>query len=223
MHPIASAPPEAPCSLRMLRGTNLIESGTCPIRFFHRLLFYIAYPGKINHQPFGVRSDVRIIAFPNIKLLLLIEHPCGISGRSLTEADHKKRRRHEIQWEYIKLDADPQHECHPEDASCDNAGSLFCKQQPGGDQICETIYNQQCVAGKGEILKDDFCKGQYLKIQEHGVHPHPFSAGVQQHPKGTAYCADCHKERPENQKMSGCLIPRMLFHFVFLHNKKTQL
>lgn len=63
VHPIASAPPEAQCSFCALRGTNLIESGTCPIRFFHRLLFYIAHPGKIDHQPFGVRSDMGIIAF----------------------------------------------------------------------------------------------------------------------------------------------------------------
>ena len=199
VHPIASAPPETQCSLCALRGTNFIECGTCPIRFFHRLLFYIAHPGKIDHQPFGVRSDVRIIAFLNIKLLLPIKYPCGISGRSLTEADHKKRRRHEIQREHIKLDADPQHERHTEDASCDNANSLFGKQQPGGGQVREAIYNQQCVAGKGEILKDDFCKRQYLKIGEHGIHPHPLSAGVQQHPKGTAYCADRHKECPENQ------------------------
>ena len=109
VHPIASAPPEAQCSFCALRGTNLIESGTCPIRFFHRLLFYIAHPEKIDHQPFGVRSDVRIIAFLNIKLLLLVEHQCCISGRSLTETDYKKRRRHEIQREHIKLNADPQH------------------------------------------------------------------------------------------------------------------
>ena len=63
VHPIASAPPETQCSFCALRGTNLIESGTCPIRFFHRLLFYIAHPGKIDHQPFGVRSDMGIIAF----------------------------------------------------------------------------------------------------------------------------------------------------------------
>ena len=83
-------------------------------------------------------------------------------------------------------------------------------------------YNQQCVAGKGEVLKDDFRKRKYLKIWQHGVHPHQLSAGVQQHPNGTAYCADGYKERPKDQKMSSCLIPRVWFHFVFLHNKKTQ-
>lgn len=44
VHPIASAPPEAQGSFCALRGANFIERGTCPIRFFHRLLFYIAHP-----------------------------------------------------------------------------------------------------------------------------------------------------------------------------------
>ena len=44
VHPIASAPPKAQCSLCALRGPNFIERGTCPIRFFHRLFFYIAHP-----------------------------------------------------------------------------------------------------------------------------------------------------------------------------------
>ena len=112
---------------------------------------------------------------------------------------HKKRRRHEIQREHIKLDADPQHQAYTEDASHDNTGLFLRKQQPGSGQVRETVYNQQCAAGKGEILKDGFCKGQYLKIGEHGVHSHQLSAGVQQHPKGTTYCADGDKECPENQ------------------------
>ena len=58
---------------------------------------------------------------------------------------------------------------------------------------------EHCATGKGKILKDDLCKRQHLKIEEHGVHSHQLSAGVQQHPKGTTYCADGYKERPENQ------------------------
>ena len=116
-----------------------------PICFFHRLFFHIAHPGKIDHQPFGGCSDVRIIAFPNIKLLLPIKYPCCISCGSLTETDRKKRRRHEIQREDIKLDADPQHERHPEDAAHDNTGLLLRKQQPGSGQVRETVYNQQCA------------------------------------------------------------------------------
>ena len=81
VHSIASAPPKAQCSLCAFRGANFIESGTCPIRFFHRLFFHIAHPRKINHQPFGVRSDVRIIAFLNIKLLLPIKYPRGINKK----------------------------------------------------------------------------------------------------------------------------------------------
>lgn len=86
-------------------------------------------------------------------------------------------------------------------------------------QIREAIYNKKRIAGKSKILKDYLCKGQYLKIGEHGVYPHQLSAGVEQHPNGTAYCTDGYKERPENQKASGGLIPRMLFHFVFPHSK----
>lgn len=50
VHPIASAPPEAQCSFCALRGANFIESSTCSIGFFHRLLF-LHSPSVKNKLP----------------------------------------------------------------------------------------------------------------------------------------------------------------------------
>ena len=86
-------------------------------------------------------------------MLLLIEHPCGISGRSLTETDHKKRRRHEIQWEYIKLDADPQHERHTEDAAAPARSTAQEQVSPAeSDEAAES------AASSDESWKTDFEK-----------------------------------------------------------------
>ena len=81
VHSIASAPPKAQCSFCAFRGAHFIESGTCPICFFHRL-FFLHSPSVKNKPPaVGVRSNVRIIAFLNIKLLLPIKYPCGINKK----------------------------------------------------------------------------------------------------------------------------------------------
>ena len=69
-------------------------------------------------------------------------------GRGLRKAEHEVNRRHEVGREHIKLNADPQHQCHTKQPAERNTCVLFCQQQAGCGQIGQTVDNQQCPAGE---------------------------------------------------------------------------
>ena len=69
-------------------------------------------------------------------------------GRGLRKAEHEVNRRHEVGREHIKLNADPQHQCHTKQPAERNTCVPFCQQQAGCGQIGQTVDNQQCPAGE---------------------------------------------------------------------------
>ena len=204
VHSEPAAPPEAQRSLRPFGGRYLVYRPTGAVRFLIGQLPSIAHARKEHHQPLRVRADVWIVGNVYPERFLLFKHPRGIAGGRLRQTEEKVGRGHEIRWEHIELNADPQHQRHAEYAAQHHTGMLFREQQPRRRQVGQAVHDQQRPAGKGKILKNHIRKGQHLKVRQHGVHAQALSAGVQQHRQRPRHGTQTDEQRPENQDAPGC-------------------
>ena len=67
-------------------------------------------------------------------------------------AENQADQGHEVRREYIKLDANPEHQRHAEHAAEDAAATLFC-QQPCRRKVRQSVYDEQRDAGEREVLE----------------------------------------------------------------------
>ena len=205
VHPVAAAPPEAERARGPLSGADLIDGCAGPVGLGEGLLSDVAHAGEADDQAAGVGTDVRVVGGVDAEGLLLQEDPGGIAGRGLAQAEEEIERGHEIQGEDVKLDADPEHQRHAEDAAEHDARFLFREEQAGGGQVAQAVDDQQRPAGEDEVLKQNFGEGKDLKIRQHGVHAQRAAAGVDQHGGCAGHGAEADEERPEDQKLPGGL------------------
>lgn len=112
---------------------------------------------------------------------------------------------HEIGRKDHELNTDPKHQRNAEHPAEDNAAFPLLQEQNRRRQIGQPVHDQQCDAGEGVVLIQVLCQGQYLKIRQHCIHTHGFSAGVQQHPACPGNCADADKQCLAEQPPPGDL------------------
>ena len=95
------------------------------------------------------------------KGFLLLKNPRHIAGHCLTKSEHKKARGHEIRWEHIELNADPQHKRNAKDTAEQDTRFPVRDQQTGGGKVCQTVDNEQRAAGKVKFLNNIEANGNF--------------------------------------------------------------
>ena len=199
VHPVAAAPPEARRPLRPLGGAELIDLRAAVVRLLIGEGTNIAHAGEEHDQPLRIFPDAWIVRGVGAEGLLLLEHARGVSRGRLRRTEEKIGRGHKIQRKNIKLNADPEHQRHPEHAAEHRAAAPLREQQSRRRQVGHSVDNKQRPAGKDEVLKKHVRERQHLEKRQHRVHSQRPSAGVQQHTERARHGAQTDKQRPEDE------------------------
>lgn len=149
-----------------------------------------------------------------MKALLFLKNQCGISCKELDHSENEIDRGQEIEREHVKLNADPEHQCHTKEHSETDAQRLFPEQKNCCRQIGQAVDYQQSHARKNIVLIQNIRQRKLFEIGQHILHLQKASVRFDKHAHGTNHSSDADKQAPEQQRGPGRLQTTFIRQFI---------